>query len=93
MPAWQEWLAGTVPTNGECVLVFDWIAPTGTASQAVIVWRSVSNRLYDLDRATNLVADGFAPYDTGIQATPPENTYTDNVDGLSEVFYRVRTGP
>jgi len=93
MTAWQEWIAATIPTNGDSVLILESISTLSDTSLAVVAWQSVSNRAYDLDRATNLQENGFLPRAEDIQGVPPSNTYTDSVEGLSSpVYYRVRTG-
>jgi hypothetical protein len=58
----------------------------------VLQWPSVADRLYAVDRATNLVA-GFEYLATNLPAQPPMNRYTDTVDAASAVFYRIRVGP
>jgi len=89
---WQEYLAGTNPTNTGSV--FKIISGRMISStQFVLRWSSVSNRLYDVGRATNL-ATGSAfvprPGGTNLAGTPPENTWTDSVSRASPPgFYRV----
>ena len=84
---WQEYVAGTDPTNMASVFQISGIeaTPQGT----VIRWPSVSNRFYDLDWTTNLL-DGFAvlPGATNLPATPPENVYTNPLDSGGSSFYR-----
>ena len=59
----------------------------------VIRWPSTSSRFYDLSRATNLIAgtNSFVvlPDASNMPATPPENVYTDNVQGVGQYFYKV----
>ena len=58
-------------------------------SEFVISWQSAAGRYYTLQGATNL-ADGFTMnLHTNIPATPPENVYTDSVEGVECRFYRV----
>lgn len=84
---WQEYVAGTDPTNPVCVFQINGVeaAPQG----AIIRWSSVSNRFYDLDWTTNLL-EGFAvlPGATNLPATPPENSYTNPPDSGVSSFYR-----
>jgi hypothetical protein len=91
--SWQEWVAGTDPTNPASFFQFkaaSVAAPTGS----VLRWASVPNRFYALTRSTNLSqgADGFRLLTaaTNLPATPPENIYTDRVDGAGPFFYRLR---
>jgi len=84
---WQEWVAGTDPTNALSVLS---VTNTFTAaSGAVLHWPSVSNRIYGVDRATNLVQPGFQVLATNLPATPPLNVYTDQAPGIDKAFYRI----
>ncbi|MCF7817456.1 MAG: hypothetical protein K9M54_06210 [Kiritimatiellales bacterium] len=86
--SWQEYVAGTDPTNSASF--FQITSADATPQGAVIRWPSVSNRFYDLDWTTNLL-DGFAvlPGATNLPATPPENAYTNPLDGRASSFYRV----
>jgi len=91
MPAWAEYIAGTDPTNSRSVFrASGSVAPGGGF---VVRWLSVSNRLYDLSRATNLLEGTNAfillPDGTNMPATPPENSHTDRVEGVGPYFYRL----
>lgn len=94
MPSWQEYIAGTDPTNLASSLFVTGVAAPGvpgeSASGFVVQWPSVSNRYYDLYRATNLLMGGFAPIAWNLPATPPDNVYTDIVEGLDTALYRIR---
>jgi hypothetical protein len=90
MNNWQEYLAGTNPTNGGSV--FKIISGQMISrTQFVVRWSSVSNRLYDVLRGTNLAAgaSGFVPLSgaTNLIGIAPANTWTDSVTRPS--FYRV----
>jgi hypothetical protein len=94
MNNWQEYLAGTNPTNANSVfkITNDQLIP---GQQFVLRWLSVSNRIYDVMRGTNLTAGTAAfvalPGATNLSGTPPENAWTDSVSGASTpTFYRVR---
>jgi hypothetical protein len=95
MNNWQEYLAGTNPTNA--VSVFKLISGQVLSStQFVLRWSSISNRLYDVLRATNLAAGagGFmrVPGATNLTSTPPLNTWTDSVSRTSSPgSYRIST--
>jgi hypothetical protein len=91
MNNWQEYLAGTNPTNSSSV--FKIISSQMiSGAQFVVRWSSVSNRLYDVLRATNLAAGASAflpvPGATNLVATPPANSWTDSVSRPN--FYRLR---
>jgi IPT/TIG domain len=87
---WQEYLAGTVPTNGGSVFRIT-SSQVISSTQLVLRWSSVSNRLYDVLRATNLAggSGGFVPLAraTNLVGAPPQNAWTDSVSRAS--FYRV----
>jgi hypothetical protein len=66
-----------------------------SGTQLVVRWSSVSNRLYDVTRATNLTTGigAFMPVPgaTNLAPTPPVNTWTDPVSGASApAFYRLK---
>jgi len=94
MNNWQEYLAGTNPTNANSVfkITNNQLIP---GEQFVLRWLSVSNRIYDVMRGTNLTAGASAfvalPGATNLTGSPPENAWTDSVSGASTpTFYRVR---
>lgn len=93
MNNWQEYVAGTDPTNATSVFQFTSAKPLPPAG-FVLRWSSESNRFYYLSRATNLMAgtNGFLalPGGTNLSATPPQNAYTDSVSGGDVLrLYRV----
>ncbi|MGD0744464.1 MAG: hypothetical protein ABSA45_04835 [Verrucomicrobiota bacterium] len=85
----RELLAGTCPTDGQDV--FKIINATRIASGALVVqWTSASNRLYTLQRGTNILdTASFTCLLTNIAATPPSNTGTDSLPAGETLFYRV----
>jgi hypothetical protein len=92
MLAWQEWVAGCDPTNPASIFCFT-AAETASSTGMVLRWPSISNRFYTLSRSTNLVAgaNGFIaiPGAVHMPATPTENSYTDSVQSVGPVFYRI----
>jgi hypothetical protein len=94
---WQEYLAGTNPTNAGSVFKITGaqVLPGG---QFVLRWLSVSNRFYDVMRATNpaMGSGAFVPVPgaTNLPGTPPQNTWTDSVSPAStRTFYRLSVHP
>ena len=90
MPDGDEVLAGSQPTNRESVFGFADTQPVPDDNRVVLYWPSLSNRIYRLERSTNLLL-GFEPYADGIPADPPVNSYTDdtpNVLGAYKVGVR-----
>ena len=94
MNNWQEYLAGTNPTNASSLFKITSYQML-SSTQFVVRWSSTSNHLYDVSRATNLTTGtaGFVPQPgaTNLAATPPQNAWTDSVSGASSPgYYRVR---
>jgi hypothetical protein len=95
MNNWQEYLAGTSPTNAASVFKIT-SSQMNSGTQFVLRWSSVSNRLYDVTRATTNLATGAAafvplPGATNLAGTPPQNSWTDAVSRASPpAFYRLK---
>jgi hypothetical protein len=91
MSNWQEWIAGTVPTNALSALRL--LTPTSDFSGVLLTWQSVSNRTYFVERAGSLT--GPAPFSTissNIPGQPGTTSYTDT-NAPGPVFYRVGVQP
>ena len=87
----EELYAGTDPTNELSVL--EMLAPEMLSNGWFVVrWSSVSNRLYGVDRSTNLL-DGFERLQSDIPGAPPTNVYTDEVDNVMLLQYRTVVEP
>jgi parallel beta-helix repeat protein len=89
MNNWQEWIAGTIPTNASSVL---WMQPpSNDVSGVTLNWQSVSGVNYFLQRATDLGAQpAFATIQSNIVGQAGTTSYTDTTatnGGL--FFYRV----
>jgi hypothetical protein len=88
MPTWQEYIAGTDPTNPASKLQFTGgsLSPQGF----IIRWSSVSNRFYNLNWANNLLVPfAIVPGASNLPATPPENLFTNPGPDGAAVFYWV----
>lgn len=81
-----EFIAGTDPTNSASLLSL--ITESNVPGSFSIAWPGASNRIYLLSRSTNLLS-GFDLIETNIAATPPLNSYTDNVGNLERAFYTI----
>jgi hypothetical protein len=88
MPAWQEWIAGTDPTNGQSRLTITGLRPHG-AYEAVLEWQSVSGRLDRIGRATGAVSSGFAEVAGNLAGTAASHAYTATLSGAESLYYRV----
>jgi hypothetical protein len=86
---WQEWRAGTNPTNALSALRL--FSPTFATPGMIVNWQSVSGRNYFLERGTDLSAQPpFHPLATDIIGKPSTTTFTDTMAvGAGPFFYRV----
>ena len=86
---WQEWRAGTDPTDPLSALRL--LTPVPGPSGVTVSWQSVGTRTYFLERSTNLiVAPAFLPFSSNIVGQVGSTTLLDtNAAGLGPVFYRV----
>jgi hypothetical protein len=89
MNNWQEWLAGTIPTDSSSALRL--LQPVQDVSGVTITWQSVTNRTYSLERTTSVGAQPFSPIADNIVGQAGTTSYVDtNNFGSSTFFYRVR---
>jgi hypothetical protein len=89
MNNWQEWIAGTDPTNAQSVLRIVQIS-TGT-SGTTLTWQSSNSRTYFIQRSAGMGApSSFQPLASNIVGQAGSTTFTDtNVVPNASVFYRV----
>jgi hypothetical protein len=86
----HELIAGTSPTRAGSVLKVSAAAGAGPGSLA-LYWNSASNRLYSVQRGTDLLnAASFTNLLLDAAATPPGNTFQDSPPAGGAFFYRVR---
>jgi hypothetical protein len=86
---WQEYCAGTNPTNAASVFKVNSL--TSQESGSVLRWSSVSNQMYGVSTSTNLLG-GWTSVATNLLATPPENSYTGAPPASASLrFYRIFT--
>ncbi len=89
MPAWEEYLAGTNPTNGLSVFKIDCLMPD--VEGFVIRWLSVPGKMYSVYKSTNLTQawPETAVTNDVMGDSSGTNAYID--DGLSDRgFYRIK---
>jgi len=88
---WQEWKAGTNPTNALSVLKMDSATPTNNPVGCVVTWQSVSDITYFLQSSANLtVQPAFISIQSNIVGQAGTTSYSDtNAVGSGPYFYRV----
>jgi hypothetical protein len=83
---YQEWIAGTSPTNAaDCFRVNSWRLP-GNEDGFVIGWDSKTGRVYRVWSATNLLSSWAIRFQ--MNGTGVETTYT-NQDNSTSLFLKV----
>lgn len=88
MTNWQEWRAGTVPTNAASVLSLQ--VPATAPSGATITWQSVSGIKYYVQRAVPASSLTFLTIQSNILGTAATTSFMDtNAVGLGQALYRV----
>jgi hypothetical protein len=85
---WQEWLAGTNPTNALSVLKIT--SATQGPAGFVLTWQSQNTRTYCLQRSADLAPPAFSTIQANIAGESGTTSYTDtNSVGPGPFFYRV----
>ena len=89
MNNWQEWMAGTNPTNGASSLKM--LTATKSLSGMKINWQSVSSRTYYLQRSTNLLLHpAFLSIQSNLVGQAGTMSFIDSTaTGAGPYFYRV----
>jgi uncharacterized repeat protein (TIGR03803 family) len=85
---WEEFVAGTVPTNEASVFTIE-DNVTMTPSVCVFSWSSEAGKFYTIWSATNLTQGTRTAVASHLPATPPVNTYTNPVAGDGATIYSV----
>ena len=89
MNNWQEFVAGTNPTNAASVLAMNYAAPQPGLNQTYIQWQGVSRRTYYLLRSTNL-SSGFSIIQSNLFGEAGTNLTSDaTATNGSSYFYRI----
>ena len=89
MDSWQEWVAGTDPTDRLSVLKL--LAPSNSMPGVMLNWQSVSGKTYYVQRSTRLpLGSAFLSIQSNIIGQAGTTTFTDTTaDGTGPYFYRV----
>ena len=92
MSDYEEYVAGSQPTNPVSVFEAYSCPPSAGLSEFVIRWPSISGRCYSVSRSTDLAGgEGFAvlPGAEYLPATPFENSWTDSISAVCTGYYRI----
>lgn len=89
MTNWDEWRAGTVPTNAASALRL--LTPRWGVAGLAVSWQSVTNRSYYLQRAVDLGGQqSFSTLQSNLVGHTGVTTYSDTTAvGVGPYFYRV----
>jgi hypothetical protein len=89
MNNWQEWVAGTDPTNSASLLQL--LAPAVVPPGLLLRWNSDVNHTYFIERAAELGSTApFSLLETNVPGLADTTTYTDTTAPLlGTAFYRV----
>ena len=89
MNNWQEWMCGTDPTNSASALRMLELVYTGSAS--TVTWQSVTDRVYFVQRSTNLMLQPiFRVVGSNILGQAGTTRHNDtNAFGAGPCYYRV----
>lgn len=90
MNNWQEWVAGTNPTNASSVFRIMSATRSDNPAGFVVTWASDSSRTYFLQRGTGLGQSPFSTIQSNIAGQAGTTSYVDtNAVGPGPFFYRV----
>ena len=90
MTNWDEWFAGTNPTNTFSVLQFEGAATLLTNGNFRVSWQSVPGRRYWIESAEALVSPlAFTPVVSNLLSTASPTEYVDVRPATTSRFYRV----
>lgn len=93
MSNYAEFRAGTDPNNPDSRFMLG--VGDGSPSAGIMLrWSSISNRFYTIWRAPSLHETNFSLLQSGVESTPPTNTYPDpSAVNLPAAFYRIEVDP
>jgi hypothetical protein len=88
MNNWQEWKAGTAPTDPDSVLRL--LAPTVMSAGVLVSWQSVAGKSYIVERTSDPAnVASFEVLQAGIAGQEGVTTFADSAPRSAPTFYRV----
>jgi PKD domain len=85
---WQEWMAGTNPTNALSGLKIT--SAISSDPGFVVTWQSENTRVYYIQRSVRLAQPAFSTIESNIVGQAGTTSYTDTTaEGAGPFFYRV----
>ncbi len=89
MASWEEYEAGTVPTDPASLLKVTVALDAASGPDPVLSWPSATGRIYSLYWSSE-AGGPFVLLTNGIAAQPPVNTFADRNTRLGTRFYRLQ---
>lgn len=88
MNNWEEYVAGTNPTDPQSRFAVIKVTPDSTG--VTVEWSAVLGKTYSLERSDDLI-NGFTTIVSGVAGAEPTTVYRDtNATGTGPYFYRVK---
>ena len=93
VPNWQEYQAGTNPTNRASRLEVTRAAWSKASNGLALTWLSAPGKLYNLERSDHVGGTNWLPVATGMLGDGTEQTCIDTNSTARTQFYRIRLQP
>ncbi|MDF7801930.1 fibronectin type III domain-containing protein [Pontiellaceae bacterium B1224] len=87
LAGWEEYIAGTVPTNSSSLLEVNSIELT--TNGVVLSWQSVPNKIYSIITNTSLSVANKGTAVSGIIADSAETSVTSSIPSAASVFFEI----
>jgi hypothetical protein len=88
IPNWQEYLAGTNPTNAASCLQFS--RAETLSDKVVFQWNAIPGRVYIVERSVSLTGASWVPVQTNCSVSAETTSISESILTQSPCFYRIR---